>query len=295
MQTDELRAELTDLANEVEPFEGDLAAVRRRVARRRRAGTSIAAVLVLVLVVAGAAIAATRSDPHKINIAGSVKEARPADLEHVDAAVVMPTGATGADVARVRKALDEASAVVRYAEPPPGSLGLALLVNPKLLLTNACAAPPVRGFAVELGRAPGALHQLKDAVGNRALVRETGGRHDGFDLELFMQVHASDAQTAAVNALLKRDPDVVKIRFLDHQDAYAEFKKLFADQPVLIENQKPDGLPESFRVQLRDGVSRASFAKRYRRRPGVDTVPVSSNPFADPIFGTDTRHCPPRP
>ena len=38
-------------------------------------------------------------------------------------------------------------------------------------------------------------------------------------------------------------------RFLDHDDAYAEFKKLFADQPVLVENDDARrACPTSFRV-----------------------------------------------
>ena len=46
MHTDELRAELADLANEIAPFRGDPAAVRRRVARRRILSGSIVAAVI---------------------------------------------------------------------------------------------------------------------------------------------------------------------------------------------------------------------------------------------------------
>ena len=71
----------------------------------------------------------------------------------------------------------------------------------------------------------------------------------GVELEIFMQVKASDAQIDAVQQPARsRIPNVKSFRFLDHQDAYNEFKKLFADQPVLVENETPAGLPTSFRV-----------------------------------------------
>src|SRR3977135_2798443 len=70
----------------------------------------------------------------------------------------------------------------------------------------------------------------------------------GVELEIFMKVKASKTQTENVRKQLDADPKIKKggITFLDHNAAYAEFKKLFADQPVLVENETPEGLPESF-------------------------------------------------
>src|SRR6476646_9020999 len=68
----------------------------------------------------------------------------------------------------------------------------------------------------------------------------------GVELEIFMQVKASDRQIAAVRDQLKTNPNVKSQRFFNHEDAYREFKKLFADQPVLVENETPAGLPTSF-------------------------------------------------
>src|SRR5580704_1266814 len=109
MQTDELRAELTDLANEVAPFAGDLPAIRRRVARRRVANASVA--IVVIAAVAIGAVALTRSNPDRIRVAHSVKEVGLADLPRFDAAVVLPADATTEDVARVQQTLDDSAAV----------------------------------------------------------------------------------------------------------------------------------------------------------------------------------------
>jgi cell division transport system permease protein len=94
----------------------------------------------------------------------------------------------------------------------------------------------------------------------------------GVELEIFMQVKASDAKTNAVTAQLKSDPNVKSFRFLTHQDAYNEFKKLFADQPVLVENETPAGLPTSFRVVPIKPQLTSVIASEFQNVPGVSAV-----------------------
>ena len=61
-------------------------------------------------------------------------------------------------------------------------------------------------------------------------------------------------------------------RFLNHDDAYNEFKKIFADQPALVESTTPDALPESFRVVPIDGrADRSRSPTSTQDAPGVDT------------------------
>lgn len=68
--------------------------------------------------------------------------------------------------------------------------------------------------------------------------------------EIFMNVDATDAQIAEVRQALDGDPDVKKSVFLDKQAAYEEFKKLFANEPALVQNVDAASLPTSFRVTL---------------------------------------------
>jgi cell division transport system permease protein len=71
----------------------------------------------------------------------------------------------------------------------------------------------------------------------------------GVELEIFMKVNASRSDVDAMKSQLDADKALVKsYRYLDHNAAYAEFKRLFHDQPALIESTTPDVLPESFRV-----------------------------------------------
>jgi cell division transport system permease protein len=94
----------------------------------------------------------------------------------------------------------------------------------------------------------------------------------GVELEIFMHVNASDKQIHAVGEQLKSDPNVKTFRFLNHQDAYNEFKKLFADQPVLVENETPAGLPTSYRVTPNTPQLTASISSEFQNIPGVDQI-----------------------
>jgi len=96
----------------------------------------------------------------------------------------------------------------------------------------------------------------------------------GVELEIFMQVKASQSQIDNVRHQLEADPNVKKggIRFLDHQDAYNEFKKLFADQPVLVENETPEGLPTSFRVVPVKPEYTTTIGNSFQNVPGVDQI-----------------------
>jgi cell division transport system permease protein len=96
----------------------------------------------------------------------------------------------------------------------------------------------------------------------------------GVELEIFMKPDAPGSQVTDVQNGLKADePALVKsYRFLNHDDAYNEFKKIFRDQPALIESTTPDVLPESFRVSPVKAEQTQLVADKYKGQPGVDTV-----------------------
>jgi cell division transport system permease protein len=94
----------------------------------------------------------------------------------------------------------------------------------------------------------------------------------GVELEIFMQVKASDKQIASVRDQLKSNPSVKSYRFFNHDDAYREFKKLFADQPVLVENETPEGLPTSFRVVPIKPQLTTTIGNEFQNVPGVKQI-----------------------
>jgi len=100
----------------------------------------------------------------------------------------------------------------------------------------------------------------------------------GVELEIFMQVKASDRQIKTVRASLDADKlggakaEVKSYRFFTKQDALKEFKKLFADEPVLVENTTADALPTSFRVVSVKPELTATIAQEFENVPGVKGI-----------------------
>lgn len=100
----------------------------------------------------------------------------------------------------------------------------------------------------------------------------------GVELEIFMQVNASKSQIDNVKSALEADKkgglkaEVKSERFFTKQDAYAEFKKLFSDQPVLVENTTPAALPTSYRVVPTKPQLTAIIANEFKNVPGVSQV-----------------------
>jgi hypothetical protein len=231
---------------------------------------AIVAVALLVVVVS-----VTGSTPNRINVASSTKAVPLAQLPRLDAAVVLPPGSTAADATRVAGLLANSRVVEKYATIPARTLGLALAyttnAGAKQLETRTCADPSMRSFAVQLAQPSSAdLAQLTATIGATASVQSFITRAP--DAEIFMEVKATDAQVLAVKTDLAHEPDVTKITFLDHQAAYREFKKLFADQPVLIQDETPASLPESFRIELRTGLPTSGLLGRLEHLPGVTQV-----------------------
>jgi cell division transport system permease protein len=95
----------------------------------------------------------------------------------------------------------------------------------------------------------------------------------GVELEIFMKVNASRSDVEAMKSQLDTDKSLVKsYRYLDHNAAYTEFKRLFHDQPALIESTTPDVLPESFRVAPVTARLTQQVEINYKTRPGVDKI-----------------------
>jgi hypothetical protein len=285
MQTDELRAELAELAREEQPFPEDLAAIRRRVALRRIAGASVAAVLIVGLI--AGAIATTRSNDDHVKVAGHPKSVVIAKLARVDALVALPERATAAEIARVEAILDSTDVVEGYAPIPHTFVEFwtdSPLHSPNQAeFASEFARSTILGIELDRSLAD-RVEQLTSAVGSAATVKDFGelsGRPADNDLEIFMRVNACDAQIKAVRDAVERDPDVESFRFFTKEDALKEFRKLFADEPTLIENTTASVMPTSFRLRVRDGVLPWAFASRYEHLAGVMGTNAQSNPFAN--------------
>lgn len=273
MQTDELRAELAELAREVDPFPEELAAIRHRVARRRVASTSVALVLIVGLI--AGVIATTRSSGDHVRVAGHPKQVTVTALRRIDALVTLPAPAKDADITRVMATLDATGVVRNYARIPRKTVAF-------LTLGKASRNSVVLG--VELDRSVvDRLRQLAVAVGSSARVKAFDipkGRPVDDDVEIFMRVKACNAQIDAVRRAVERDRDIVSFQFLSKEDALREFRRLFSDEPSLIKNTTAASLPTSFQLRVRDEVSPSAVASRYAHLAGVKNTIARANPFA---------------
>jgi hypothetical protein len=300
MHTDELRAELAELAREVDAFPEELPAIRRRVARRRMAQASVATVLVVGLLVG---VIATRSGNDHVRVAGRPKQVAINELPRVDALVGLPARASTVDIASMKGILDSADFVTRYAAIPRRFFDAKedqgdFLANRDLRIFAKSVT-----FGVELDRSvPNAQRLLADSIGSAATVRDWAHyvrRSRGDEVEIFMAVDACSAQLDAVRVALARDPDVESYVFLSKQDALKEFKRLFRDEPALVKRTTADALPTSFRLRLRDAVLPWTLARRYEPRAGVTNVNTPANPFGPELPLTvpneDRSACAPTP
>jgi cell division transport system permease protein len=98
---------------------------------------------------------------------------------------------------------------------------------------------------------------------------------NGVELEIFMQVDATDQQIAAVRGDLDGFVERTQVRdyrFLSKEDAFNEFKRIFRDQPALIESTTAEALPTSFRVAPTEAELTAGIANEFDSVSGVDEV-----------------------
>ena len=99
---------------------------------------------------------------------------------------------------------------------------------------------------------------------------------------VYMEPTATPEQVEAARVQLDELAPGVEWEYLDQATTYAEFQRLFADQPQFVESVSPDDLPTSFRgvpgaelasldvdaLQSVPGVLRTEYADEYFRAAG---------------------------
>jgi len=110
----------------------------------------------------------------------------------------------------------------------------------------------------------------------------------GVRLEVFMTVQATPEQIKDVDAALKADPQVKTYRFLNKDDAYAEFKRIFRKDPDLVKNVDAAALPTSFRVVPAKAEYTNQIKRRFAPLAGVDTVETPGDALRGLLSATNT-------
>ncbi|MDQ2677973.1 MAG: ABC transporter permease [Actinomycetota bacterium] len=93
------------------------------------------------------------------------------------------------------------------------------------------------------------------------------------DVQLFVYMNptATDEQIDSVSRNLDENPQVDTVDFLDREATYAEFQRLFEDQPDFVDAIEAEDLPQSFRVKpsSTDADVVASVGKEFEDLAGV--------------------------
>ncbi|MEU5993806.1 permease-like cell division protein FtsX [Spirillospora sp. NPDC047418] len=82
----------------------------------------------------------------------------------------------------------------------------------------------------------------------------------------------TDQQRQALQASLKKMPQVSGVEYENKQQAYERFKDRFSGSPGFVESTREGDIPDSFRVKLRNPEEYKAVAQAMLGQPGVDTV-----------------------
>jgi cell division transport system permease protein len=92
------------------------------------------------------------------------------------------------------------------------------------------------------------------------------------EVSIFLRADVTEEQRSSLETDLKGDPLVQNVIYESREAAYANFRQQFRDAPDLVDSIKPDTLPESFRVKLRDPEKFQEISDRYKDRAGIEDI-----------------------
>ena len=113
----------------------------------------------------------------------------------------------------------------------------------------------------------GAVFVASFAV-DRALTLQT----KKVEVAVFLKRDVTPDARDAIQRQLVAMPEVSDVDYESKAQAYETFKKLFRDEPDIVENTTVDALPESFRVKLKDPNQFAVVRDRLQGAAGIDQI-----------------------
>jgi hypothetical protein len=125
--------------------------------------------------------------------------------------------------------------------------------------------------------------RLLDEAGEHDRANQVGALADSIEehapdhsnrARVYLRDGLDDVAVKAIQSELESVPGVTVVSFESKRDAFERFKRLFRDQPELVEGVTPDALPASFLVGL-DALSTTELQARMSGTAGVETVIAS--------------------
>jgi cell division transport system permease protein len=96
----------------------------------------------------------------------------------------------------------------------------------------------------------------------------------GIEFIVYLQPAISEDQKASIQRDLDENPDVRDYTFVNQDETFEEFKRLFQNSPQLVETVTPEILPPSFRVapRIQDHEVVKALGDIFASKPGVYEV-----------------------
>jgi len=96
--------------------------------------------------------------------------------------------------------------------------------------------------------------------------------YDKIEVSIFLKSDITQDQRSSLQNDLQGDPLVQSVIYESKDQAYQRFTTQFRDAPDLVAATKPDSLPESFRVKLRDPKKVQQLADEFRSKDGISEI-----------------------
>jgi cell division transport system permease protein len=103
------------------------------------------------------------------------------------------------------------------------------------------------------------------------------------EMSVFLKTGFTQDQKQQLATELNNDNRVAKLQFESQNQAYQRFRTEFKDAKDLVDSTKPEALPASFRVKLKDPHKYAEVQADYKGKPGVESI-VNQQQTLDKIF-----------
>jgi cell division transport system permease protein len=96
--------------------------------------------------------------------------------------------------------------------------------------------------------------------------------YDKIEVSIFLKADITEDQRNSLDGDLKGNALVQEVIYESKEKAWERFQTQFRDAPDLVAATKPDSLPESFRVKLKDPRKVQALADEFRSREGISEI-----------------------
>ncbi|MEU8260345.1 permease-like cell division protein FtsX [Micromonospora sp. NPDC048999] len=111
--------------------------------------------------------------------------------------------------------------------------------------------------------------------------------YENVEVSIFLKTDVTAEQRTDLDTKLHSDALVKEVTYVDKEEAYKRFQKMYADAPDLVNAVKPDQLPESFRLKLNNPEQYKDIYDQYKDSEGVEEI-VDQSKLLDKVFGVLT-------